>query len=278
MKRLIGTVLALSVLLVGCATVNDADDAGLTIDLVDDANHVLEIPREFKQAEYSPADGVNFYERQAILRSELGARLYNRDRGEKAYEYFANALNYDRDNSKAHFAMGLMLYQEKQFSQALAHFQRIRREESRRFPYDIDYFTAAQMILDYFPFEAKVTSFEQTQQADDEVTRVIINKGRNQGVLEGMEFVVYRVGNAIRDVNTLDVIGQNRVAYADAEVIDLEDNNAVCTITKRDGQSGISVQIDDLLQTEYLDEIPDATGTAPVDSVARNFGTEEAEQ
>lgn len=257
MARILGATLAVVLLLVGCATTNDSEEDGLTIDLVEDANHVLEIPREFDQSEYMPTNVTNFYERQSILRSELGARFYGRDEISKAKRQFQDAIAYNRYNNKAHFALGLIYYEEQEFAKALSHFRRIRRQEARTFPYDIDYYTAAQMILSYFPFQAKVTAFESSSETGGRSdTRLILNKGANQGVREGMEFQVYRVGNVIRDIDSAQVIGQKRSPLVRVRVIRVEPNNAVAEpIRGTETLTGAGVQIDDLLETQYLQQL-----------------------
>ncbi|MFW5728458.1 MAG: hypothetical protein ACOCYG_02240 [Spirochaetota bacterium] len=116
MSRVLGATLAAVLLLVGCATIGDPEEDRLTIRLVEDTNHVLELPREFVQEDFRPTGATNFYERQSVLRSELGARFYTRDDTAKAKRQFQDAIAYNRYNNKAHLALGIIHYEEQEFA------------------------------------------------------------------------------------------------------------------------------------------------------------------
>jgi tetratricopeptide (TPR) repeat protein len=238
----------------GCATLGgEEEQEGLaTRELVGDYNHALQVPHRFEQEEYTPEERNNLYERNAILYAELGARFYQRGETQDAIEYFHDALEYNPNTNKAHFSLGMIYYEQSRFEQALRHLRRVDRRDKSRFPYDINYHTAAQMILSKFPFHAKVTALYQNQMAGRQSDLIIINKGSNQGARAGMSFNIYRVGNAIRDVDTLGVIGQQRTPIGQAEVVRVNPNNSVCRITNI--QENYFIQLDDLLETQYLRE------------------------
>lgn len=251
MLRKIGICLVAVLVLGSCVSTSDGESTEIGIQLVQDSNHVIELPHEFKQAEFVPRQVSSFYEKQAVLRAELGARFFNRGDVEQAIVFFDQALEYDEYNNKAQFSLGLIHYHRGEFVQALDHFRRVRRSEPL-FPYDIDYYKAAQMILSYFPFQAKVTALYQndpTGQMDD---TIVINKGAEHGVQVGMEFQVYRVGNAIRDVESLQVIGTQTTPIGTATVDKVEPRNAVAKIQIF---GTYQIQIDDLLETNYLSQL-----------------------
>ena len=242
MLRMIGAVVAVAFMFISCATTGgpSAGDIG------------IKIPKRFKQEDYIPKEKTNFYESQAILRAELGARFYNRGETDDAIEYFSDALDYDQYNNKAHFSLGLIYYEEGKFEDALKHLQKVRRVAEPLFPYDIDYHKAAEMVLSYFPFQTKVTAPYQNEMVGEEGDKIILNKGANQGVRVGMDFSIYRVGNAIRDVESLEIIGTQRTRIGQAEIVEIEDNNSVAQIMNM--ETNYFVQIDDLLETEYLEK------------------------
>lgn len=250
MKLLMQAVLAVALLLmVGACTTIDV----LTVDMVEDTNHVIDVPEKIDQEEWAMQEGTSLYNTQSLLYSELGSRFYNLGERELATAYFEASIDFDRYNSQAHFALGSMAFEQGDYVDALFHFQQIRRQPKVA-PYDIDYYKAAQMYLDFFPFEAKVTAIDPTQYAS-ETPLVIINRGRNQGVREGMEFTVYRQGNRIRDVESLEVIGQQRTPIAEGVVTRVNDDNALVEISGQEG--ALYVQLDDVLETDYLAEVPE---------------------
>ena len=254
--------------LAGCVSTNGVGTAEVGIELVDDSNHVLELPQEFKQTEYVPHDVGSFYEKQAVLRAELGARFYNRGDVEQAVVFFDQALDYDEYNNKAQFSLGLIHYKRGEFTQALDHFRRVRRAEPL-FPYDIDYYKAAQMILSYFPFQAKVTALYQNDRSGLMDETIVINKGAEHGVQVGMEFQIYRVGNAIRDVESMQVIGTQTTPIGTATVKEVEPRNAVAHIKMIDP---FQIQIDDLLETRYMSSLGRLSNDEePVDATEVNL-------
>lgn len=251
MKR-ITTILVITsaVLVAGSCTTLDV----FTVDIVDDTNHVIDIPAEIDQEEWRPGSEASLYNSQSILYSELGSRFYHLGEREIAVAYFENAIEFDRYNNQAHFALGTIAFDTGDYTSALFHFQQIRRQRKLA-PYDINYFTAAQLFLDFFPFRARVTAIDPTEYATEKPV-VIINVGRHQGVKEGMEFTVYREGNSIRDVKSLEVIGRQRTQIASGIVVQTNQDNAVVEIV--DQQDPLYVQLDDLLETNYLSRVPEA--------------------
>jgi tetratricopeptide (TPR) repeat protein len=242
------TIVAVALVVAGCQTTD-----GILVDTVDDARHVIEIPQKIDQSEWRPEIGRGYYNDQSILYAELGSRFYAFGEVGTAQVYFYNALDFNPFNNKAHFSLGVLAYEESRFVEALFHFQQIRREEKLA-PYDIDYYQAAQMILDFFPFQAKVTAIDPNEYASD-VPVVIINKGRNQGVREDMEFAVYRLGNEIRDIDSLELIGRERTQIATATAIIVEPDNSVCRIENK--AEGLYVRLHDVLETNYLPQVPE---------------------
>jgi tetratricopeptide (TPR) repeat protein len=232
----------------GCETTD-----GVLIDTVEDSRHVIKIPEKIDQSEWRPEIGRGYYNDQSILYAELGSRFYAFGEIETAELYFRNALDFNPFNNKAHFSLGILAYEESRFVEALFHFQQIRREEKLA-PYDIDYFQAAQMILGFFPFQAKVTAIDPNEYAS-EVPVVIINKGHNQGVREGMTFAVYRLGNEIRDIESLELIGRERTQIATATAVIVEPDNSVCRIENK--AEGLYVRLHDVLETNYLPDVPE---------------------
>ncbi len=242
-------VLVTASFLAGCATVDE-----VTIDTVSDTNHVMQIPRRINQDDWRPEPGTLMYQSQeAVLYTELGSRFYNLGEYGVAADYFERALEFDNRKSKAHYALGRMAYEDGEFVDALYHFQQIRRREQIA-PYDIDYHIAAEMILEFFPFQAKITSIDPHQFTSD--TPVVgINRGYEHGVREGMEFNVFRVGSAIRDVESVETIGEQRTQIARAVVVRVEPRMA--HVELHDQEEGLLVQIDDLLETDYLSQVPE---------------------
>jgi tetratricopeptide (TPR) repeat protein len=250
MIKMTSVILVATIVLAGCVTMGDPETGNMTIQLIDDTNHILEIPQSFRQEDHTPTEGINFYQRQAILYSELGSRFYNRGETGAAIDYFQTAIEYDQYNNRAHFALGLIYYEQGRFADALDHLGRVRRQSGQLFPYDINYYDASRMILSYFPFRAKVTALYQNEMAGSESDLIIINRGEVQGARIGMEFQVFRVGNPIRDVETLGVIGQQRTPIGRARIVRTEPNNSIARITSI--EDNFFIQIDDLLETEYM--------------------------
>lgn len=243
---LVGIVAAIA----GCGTMD-----AVTVDTVEDARHVIIIPDEIDQSEWQPEVGRGYYNDQSILYGELGSRFYAFGEYETARLYFENALEFNPFNNKAHFALGILAYEESQFVESIFHFQQIRREEKLA-PYDINYYRAAQMILGFFPYRAKVTAIDPNEYAST-VPVVVINKGFEQGVREGMEFAVYRLGNEIRDIDSLELIGRERTKIATATAVIVEPENSVCEIA--DMKEGLYVRLHDVLETAYLPLVPEPT-------------------
>lgn len=263
MKHLL-LLLMLGIVVLGCETLNPDTEAAMeeaaeleAIDLTNDPLSLFEVPRPIDQESYFPEENEKtYYFDQSVLYSEYGARFYNWARTsetiDKAIEYFELSKKYDRYNNKALFGMGLIYYERGRIKDALKEFLLITPQE-QRFPYDIDYYSVSRMILGFFPFEARITALPQgtNLQAGSEV--VVINKGRNQGTKEGMEFTIYRVGNKLRDVETMEEIGMQRTPIGKAIVIDVNDNNSLCRLEDIDERSYI--QIGDVLETSYLKKL-----------------------
>lgn len=208
--------------------------------------------REVDAMEPDP-DQMSFYERQEILFSQLGSQFFSRGEMTEAFLYFNQTLEYNANNPRANFGLALIHYEEGRFVEAIRCLRRIRPSE-RLFPYDIDYHQAATMMLSLFPLTARVTAIPRDVRIEGS-DRVVINRGSDEGIRRGMDFVVYRVGNAVRDVETLEVIGVHRTPIARARIISVEPQNAVAEVY--DTQEGIQVQIDDTLQTAYMQEADD---------------------
>jgi tetratricopeptide (TPR) repeat protein len=243
-------VATLAALAVGCTTVDM-----VTVDTVDDSRHVVRIPEEIDQSQWRPEIRQGYYNDQSILYAELGSRFYAFGEYETARLYFQNALQFNPFNNKAHFALGTLAYEESRFVDAIFHFQQIRREDKLA-PYDIDYYQAAQMILGFFPYRAKVTAIDPNEYAST-VPVVIINKGKNQGVRLGMQFAVFRLGNEIRDIDSLELIGRERTKIATATAVIVNPDNTVCELA--DMKEDLYVRLHDVLETEYLPLVPEPT-------------------
>jgi hypothetical protein len=72
-----------------------------------------------------------------------------------------------------------------------------------------------------------------------------------------MEFAVYRLGNEIRDIDSLELIGRERTKIATATAVIVEPDNSVCEIA--DMKEGLYVRLHDVLETEYLPLVPEPT-------------------
>jgi predicted small secreted protein len=248
MRFSIATVVVSAVLVTSCGTFS-----GLGGDLVEDSNHAIEVPRNIDQEDWTPAATESPYNTQSILYNELASRFYQLGERAAAKEYFRRAVQFDRYNGQAHFGLGTMAYEEGDHTTALFHFQQIRPQE-RLAPYDIDYHAAAQMFLDFYPFRAQVTAIDPREFGSDTPV-VTINKGRNQGVTEGMEFTFFRQGTQIRDVESLEIIGQQRTRIATGVVTEVRPNNSVVRVA--DQGLELYVQLDDMVETDYLSQVPE---------------------
>lgn len=250
MRRVRNLVPVVAILVMGasCATLDV-----LTVDVVDDTNHVIDVPRRIDQEEWTPVRAGSAYSAQSLLYSELGSRFYNVGEREIARLYFENAIKFDRYNSQAHFALGEIAFRRSDYVTALFHFQQIRRQPKVA-PYDIDYHAAAQMFLDFFPFQARVTAINPAEYASERPV-VIINRGREHGVNPGMEFIVYREGSEIRNVESMEVIGMQRTTIARGVVRRTNPKNSEVEIF--DQRAPLYVQLDDLLETDYLSQVPE---------------------
>ncbi len=243
---------AVIVLAVGaCASTATAETP---VELPEDA-HLFSVPsRDDDVDAMEPDPGqMSFYERQEILFSQLGSQFYARGEAMEAFLYFNQTLEYNANNSRANFGLALLHYEASRFTEAIRCLRRIRPSE-RLFPYDIDYFQAATMMLSLFPVTARITAIPRDVRVEGS-NRVVINRGFDDGIRPEMEFVVYRVGNAVRDVETLEVIGTHRTPIARARIVSTEAQNAVAEVY--DLQEGLQVQIDDTLQTAYIEEADD---------------------
>jgi len=221
-----------------------------------DNSHIIDVPHGFDQAEYTPEEStINFYYKQSILFSEWGARFQKLGEYERAISFYEKAIKYNQYNNKAHFSLGVLYMDSNQIEMALKSFLEVRRQK-KVFPYDIDYFTASQMVLSFFPLTGKVTSIAQDEvQKKTAGNMIVVNKGTNHGIMKNMAFTIYRLGNAIRDVETLEVIGMQRVKIADAVVVEVNADNSVCKIDKAD--PSLYVQIGDILETSYIKALSD---------------------
>ncbi len=217
---------------------------------VRDSLHVIEVDRDFDQRDFFPPDhDLNFYFEQSILFAELGSRFFNMGEYDTARQYFDLAVTYNQYNNKAHFSLGLLKYADGDVADALASFRRVRRQP-RLFPYDIDYHRAAQMILEQFPISPRVISLTRNDRSIvDDNDIIIVNKGRYHGVVNGMEFTVYRIGHPIRDFETLRELGVQKTPIGRVSVIELNDENSVCRVDRV--EAGYFIQINDLLETDF---------------------------
>ncbi len=209
--------------------------------------HVLDIPQKIEQKNYYPESSrINYYLTQSILFAELGSRFYVRDELETAKRYFNLSITYDEHNSKSLFALGLLAYREGKVDEALKYFKMIKPGFVQA-PYDIDYYLAAKMLLEQFPIKASVISLTRNDRSDIRENIIVINKGKNQGVLPRMRFKVCRIGNPIRDFNSFRVIGLQKTQVAEVSVLELEDEHTVCKVDKV--ETGCFIQINDSVES-----------------------------
>lgn len=213
------------------------------------------VPAGFRQEDYALPIDEEPNLKKSLLYTEIGAQYFLRGDYRDAESKFREALLYDRYNNRAHFALGIMYYHAGRILDSLSELRDVVPVERKTYPYDIDYFEAAQRILSMFPIQAKVTSVTVSARMRKSKNTVIINKGRTDGIVKGMSFEVFRYGSGVRDAETgqIERIKQ-RFGIAVAE--EVHENSTYCTVDIRsEDQEAYEVQIDDLVETTYLQEI-----------------------
>jgi tetratricopeptide (TPR) repeat protein len=247
MKRIFSFFVGMVLFFSSCSTVQQSfRDFGAV-----DHRPLLELPdleaRKVSPGQHEP--DMSYFATQAILYAELGARFYNLKDYQTARDFFELAVKYDRRNSKAIFSLGILDYQQGRYEAALNHFKNITPTDQTLFPYDIDYYEAARMVLSQFPLEGRIISLSRNDRTASSERVVVINRGRIHGISVGMPIDVYRIGNPIRDFETMEILGTQRTKIARVIAVDIDSRNTVCTIEYLNPD--YFIQINDVILTAF---------------------------
>ncbi|MCX7788841.1 MAG: hypothetical protein N2442_14225 [Spirochaetes bacterium] len=90
-------------------------------------------------------------------------------------------------------------------------------------------------------------SLTRNDRSDIRENVIVINKGKNQGILPQMKFKMYRVENPIRDFHNFKVLGLQRTQVAEVSVFELKDEHTACKVDKV--ESGCFIQINDSVES-----------------------------
>lgn len=239
-----------SALLSGCATSSiwaPLQGAVLPVSVPQDA---IVLPKSINQAEWTPpASRQNDYSTQSMLYTEFGARMYNREDLIDARKFFEFALKYDNDNEKALFCTAMLDWREGKYKDMIPRLKAIKQIDKPLYPYEIDYYKTAQMILSSFPISAKVISLSRNDRINAADNVVVVNKGLANGLRIGMGLNIYRIGNPIRDFDSLEILGVQKSGIAHVTVTDISDKNAVCKIDST--EANYFIQINDIVESDF---------------------------
>jgi hypothetical protein len=164
-------------------------------------------------------------------------------------QFFGLALKYDETNAKALFGLAMTDWQDGNYSDAVSHFSAIRPIEKKVYPYDIDYYAAAKMFLGSLPLSGKVIYLSRNDRVSVDENVVVINRGEVNGVRVGMHFKISRLGNPIRDFESLEVLGTQKTLIAHVTVVELSKLSAICKVD--DSEANYFIQINDLVESDF---------------------------
>ncbi len=243
MKNLFALVSAIAfVFLSSCATssfpfIPDKTDKAL-----------LKLPTKIDQKVWYPTDEneQSYYYTQSVLYAELGSRFYGLKEYSTAQNFFDLAIKYDKHNRKALFAMGVLTYRQGEYGKAIRYLESITPKDDKLFPYDIDYYEASRMVLSQIPIQGRVISLSKNDYSSFAEGVVVANRGSLHGLQKGMPLTVYRIGNPIRDFETMEVLGIQRTPIARVTVVELNEKTSVCKTEKI--ENGYFIQINDVIE------------------------------
>lgn len=248
MRRSFLFLLPAAMLLASCASIRVASSSAMA----KDTRQLLNPPARIDQAAWTPQGGTeqtSYFLTQSLLYAELGARFYNLKDYETARNFFDLAYKYDKRNAKALFSLAVLDFDEGQYERAIERWASIPPRDKPLYPYDIDYYEAARILLSQFPIEGRVVSLSRGDWAPRSENVVVVNRGSAHGLRPGMALNVFRIGNPIRDFETLEVIGRQRAKIASLKVIEADERNAICSVLAM--EPGYFLQVNDLVQTTF---------------------------
>jgi len=216
-----------------------------------DQRALLKLPEKIDQKAWYPVEESekSYYHRQSLLYAELGSRFYNLKDYSTARDFFELSIKYDKRNRKALFALGILDHRDGEYEKAVQRLMSIPARDKKLFPYDIDYYEAGRMILAQLPIEGRVISLARNDNSAPSAGIVVANRGLLHGLKEGMTITVFRMGNPIRDFETLEVLGVQKTPIARLRVAELEERTSVCTVERI--ESGYFIQINDVIEVTF---------------------------
>jgi len=210
----------------------------------------LVLPANINQADWVPPKAEqNDYKTQSLLYAEVGSIFYKRFDYIPARKFFELALTYDAKTYKALFGLAVIDWKEGKYEAAIKHFAAIDPIEKKLYPYDIDYYAASRLFLSSLPITGKVVSLSRNDRINTAENVIVINRGSVNGLQEKMGFNIFRLGNSIRDPESLDIIGIQKTLIAHVIVTDLSERNAVCSVEKT--ESNYFIQINDVVESDF---------------------------
>ena len=74
---------------------------------------------------------------------------------------------------------------------------------------------------------------------------VVINRGKTEGVIEGMRFAIFVEGNNIKDPITDEILGRLEIVKTKVEVIHVQEYMSSCTLLERETDK---IQMQDIIK------------------------------
>ena len=212
---------------------------------------LLKLPTKIDQNDWYPTDESKqgYYYTQSVLYSELGSRFYALKEHAMAQEFFELAIKYDKHNRKALFALGVLTYRNGEYDKAVRYLQSITPKDEKLFPYDIDYYASSRMILSQIPVQGRIISLSRNDYSSFSEGVVVTNRGALHGLQKGMNLTVYRIGNPIRDCESMEVLGVQKTPIAEVTVVELNEKTSVCKAGSI--EDGYFIQINDVIEVSF---------------------------
>jgi hypothetical protein len=210
----------------------------------------LVLPTKIDQAAWTPkASQQTYYHNQSLLYAEFGSRFFTRGDAASARKFFELSLKYDEANSKSLFGLAMTDWQEGRYPESVRGLSLIRPVEKKTYPYDIDYYTAAKMLLDSLPLTGKVIALSRSDRITAAENVIVVNRGSNNGLRVGMGFDVLRVGNPIRDFESMTTLGVQRTNIAHVTVTEVAEKNAICKVDSILPE--YFIQVNDIIESNF---------------------------